>query len=143
MPPSLSFLTNRWATAAAASRGDALRVALVAVPHVGALAIMAFTEYALEQRLAFLLAWGLLNGFWLAVVRRPVVSGAISLTIVVGLVLLSELKYKVLWMTVNFVDLMVIDRDTIDFLLTIFPVLRSISRTSISAVIPTLVLLLR
>ncbi len=43
---------------------------------------------------------------------------------VVVLVLLSRLKHDVVQMTANFVDLMVIDRDTAAFLFTIFPNLR-------------------
>src|SRR5438876_11739683 len=58
MLPSLSSLTNRWAAATAASRPDGVRVGLIALPHLAALGILALTEYALEQRLAFLLAWG-------------------------------------------------------------------------------------
>src|SRR5205807_7787302 len=61
---------------------------------------------------------------WLALLRRPALSGALSLTIVVVLVLLSRLKHDVVQMTANFVDLMMIDRDTVAFLFTIFPNLR-------------------
>src|SRR5262245_8452162 len=82
MPPSLSFLTTRW-VAANGARRDALRVGLIAIFHIVALYIMATTEYALEQKAAFLLSWGALNFFWLAVLRRPGVSAAISLTMVV------------------------------------------------------------
>jgi phosphoglycerol transferase MdoB-like AlkP superfamily enzyme len=56
--------------------------------------------------------------------RRPALSGALSLTLVVILVLLSRLKHDIVQMTANFVDLMVIDRDTAAFLFTIFPNLR-------------------
>ena len=41
-----------------------------------------------------------------------------------NLVLLSRLKHDVVQMTANFVDLMVIDRDTAAYLFTIFPNLR-------------------
>ena len=61
---------------------------------------------------ASLLAWGILNFFFIALLRRPALSGALSLTLVVLLVLLSRLKHDVVQMTANFVDLMVIDRDT-------------------------------
>src|SRR5262245_46085141 len=97
MPPSLSFLTTRW-VAANGARPDTLRVGLIAIFHIVALYIMATTEYALEQKAAFLLTWGALNFFWLAVLRRPGVSAAISLTMVVLLVELSHLKWSVLWM---------------------------------------------
>jgi phosphoglycerol transferase MdoB-like AlkP superfamily enzyme len=82
------------------------------------------TETDFGSRLCFLLAWGLLNFIWIALLRRPALSGALSLTLVVVLVLLSRFKHDVAQMTVNFVDLMVIDRDTVAFLFTIFPDLR-------------------
>ena len=82
------------------------------------------TETDFGSRLCFVLTWGILNFFWIALLRRPALSGALSLTMVVVLVLLSRLKHDVAQMTVNFVDLMVIDRDTTAFLFTIFPNLR-------------------
>ena len=74
--------------------------------------------------MGFVLAWGILNFFFIALLRRPALSGALSLTLVVLLVLLSRLKHDVVQMTANFVDLMVIDRDTAAYLFTIFPNLR-------------------
>src|SRR5258708_32276657 len=82
------------------------------------------TETDLGSRVSFLLSWGILNFFWIALLRRPALSGALSLTLVVVLVLLSRLKHDIVQMTANFVDLMVIDRDTAAFLFTIFPNLR-------------------
>src|SRR4051794_34080182 len=115
MPPYLAALTIRWAVTSAAVRRDALRIGLIAVFHLAALGVMVWSEYAPEQKLAFLLTWGFLNFVWLALTRRPVVSAALSLAMISMLILLSLLKYKVLWMTVDFVDLMVIDPDTIAF----------------------------
>ena len=82
------------------------------------------TETDFSSRAGFLLSWGILNFFWIALLRRPALSGALSLTLVVVLVLLSRLKHDIVQMTANFVDLMVIDRDTAAFLFTIFPNLR-------------------
>src|SRR4026207_2371337 len=48
--------------------------------------------------------------------RRPLASGLISLSFIVVLILLSQFKHEKLWMTVDFVDLMIIDRDTSAFL---------------------------
>src|SRR6202051_911116 len=73
---------------------------------------------------AFCLRGGILNFLWIALLRRPALSGALSLTLVVVLILLSRLKHDIVQMTANFVDLMVIDRDTAAFLFTIFPNLR-------------------
>jgi sulfatase-like protein len=101
-----------------------LRLSAVAAPHLAALALMLQTEVDFGSRLGFLLSWGILNFFWIALLRRPALSGALSLTLVVVLVLLSRFKHDVAQMTANFVDLMVIDRDTAAFLFTIFPNLR-------------------
>ena len=100
------------------------RLLAVAAPQLAGLAVMLQTETDFGSRLCFGLAWGILNFFWIALLRRPALSGALSLTLVVLLVLLSRLKHDVVQMTANFVDLMVIDRDTAAFLFTIFPHLR-------------------
>src|SRR3982751_5685556 len=100
------------------------RLLAVAAPHLAALGVMFQTETDFNSRAGFLLSWGILNFFWIALLRRPALSGALSLTLVVVLVLLSRLKHDVVQMTANFVDLMVIDRDTAAFLFTIFPNLR-------------------
>src|SRR3984957_20327859 len=100
------------------------RLLAVAAPHLAALAVMLETETDFGSRVGFLLSWGILNFFWIALLRRPALSGALSLTLVVVLVLLSRLKHDIVQMTANFVDLMVIDRDTAAVLFTIFPHLR-------------------
>lgn len=86
--------------------------------------IMVQTETDFGSRLGFVLAWGILNFLFIALLRRPALSGALSLTLVVVLVLLSRLKHDVVQMTANFVDVMVIDSDSAAFLFTIFPDLR-------------------
>ena len=111
------------AAAGAASLGI-FRLLAVAAPHLAALVLMLQTETDFGSRSCFLLSWGILNFFWITLLRRPALSGALSLTLVVVLVLLSRLKHDVVQMTANFVDLMVIDRDTAAFLFTIFPNLR-------------------
>jgi hypothetical protein len=100
------------------------RLSAVAAPQLAALAVMFQTEADFGSRICFLLSWGILNCFWIALLRRPALSGALSLTLVVVLILLSRLKHDIVQMTANFVDLMVIDRDTAAFLFTIFPHLR-------------------
>src|SRR5215218_7021018 len=83
------------------------RLLAVAMPHLAALVIMLRTEADFGARCGFLLSWGLLNFFFVALLRRPALSGALSLTLVVVLVLLSRLKHDVAQMTANFVDVMV------------------------------------
>src|SRR5450755_3747465 len=111
-------------TAAGIASVGIWRLLAVAAPHLAALAVMLRTETDFGSRVGFLLAWGILNFFFIALLRRPALSGALSLTLVVVLVLLSRLKHDIVQMTANFVDLMVIDRDTAAFLFTIFPDLR-------------------
>src|ERR1044072_5391878 len=100
------------------------RLSAVAAPHMAALVVMLATEAAFGRRLGLVLAWGILNFSFIALLRRPALSGALSLTLLVLLVLLSRLKHDVVQMTANFVDLMVIDRDSAAYLFTIFPNLR-------------------
>jgi hypothetical protein len=106
------------------SRRELVALCLVAALHIAALIVMAATEADRVAIAAFLLSWGLLNFFWLALVRRPAVAALLSLELIVALTLLSRFKFDKLWMTVDFVDVMIIDRDTSTFLLTVFPALR-------------------
>src|SRR4029077_19322209 len=114
--------------------------ALALLPHLAALAIMLLTESTVTAMTAFALAWGILNFFWLALTRRPVLSGTLSLLMMTVLVLLSQLKYHVLMMTANFVDLMIVDTDTISFLFTIFPALRWVVGLSLVVLLPLIVI---
>ena len=89
--------------------------------HFAALAVMLVTEAAVVPKLIFALAWGFLNFFWLMLVRRPGVAAGLSLTMIVMLILVSSLKHEILLLTASFIDLMIIDTDTVSFLLTIYP----------------------
>ncbi|HTB04976.1 MAG TPA: sulfatase-like hydrolase/transferase [Bradyrhizobium sp.] len=119
------------------------RLLAVATPQLAALALMLQTETDFGSRSCFLLSWGILNGSFIALLRRPALSGALSLTLVVLLVLLSRLKHDIVQMTANFVDLMVIDRDTAAFLFTIFPNLRWSVIAAAVLILPLMVALWR
>src|SRR5262245_63969193 len=119
-----SALLSRLAPAEAISRRDALALSIIAGLHLAALVLMTTTELDLATKATFLLAWALLNFFWLALLRRPAVAGLLSLAMIIALILLSQFKYDKLMMTVNFVDLMIIDPDTSAFLFTVMPRLR-------------------
>jgi hypothetical protein len=110
------------------------------VPHLIAFAIMVATETTLTAIAAFLLAWGLLNFCWLALLRRPAIAATLSLIMMATLVLLSQLKYQVLMMTANFVDLMIVDTDTVTFLFTVYPTLRIVVGLAAVLLIPVLAL---
>jgi hypothetical protein len=117
-------------------------VPLVAL-HAAALCVLFFTEEDITAQLQFLLTWVLLNCFWLVVLRRPTLSAALSLMLIAGLILLSRFKHDITWMTVDFLDLVIIDFSTIGFLLTIYPdLLRNVLIAAATA-IPILVLLWR
>src|SRR6202042_1987299 len=110
-----------------------------APPTTSPLPLLSPPESRPVEIAAFLLAWGILNFFWLALTRRPAVAGALSLVMMTVLVLLSDLKYHVLMMTANFVDLMIIDTDTVSFLFTIYPALRWIVALCVIALLPLMV----
>ena len=92
-------------------------------------------------KVVFCLTWGLLNFFWLAVLRRPAVSAALSLAMIVVLILLSRLKYEIIWMTANFLDVMIINADTVGFLLAVKPDLYGNVLLALALVLPALTLL--
>ena len=66
---------GRFAPGGAISRRHMVALWTVTAVHMAALTIMADTEGDLVAKTAFLLAWILLNLFWLALLRRPVVAG--------------------------------------------------------------------
>jgi Sulfatase len=138
MRAACSFLAKR-ATGFVAKHRP-WRLALIIIPHLIALAIMVSTETNPTTMAAFLLAWGILNFVWLALTRRPAFAATVSLVMMTVLVLLSQLKYHVLLMTANFVDLMIVDTDTVTFLFTIFPALRWIVLLCALALLPIVVL---
>src|SRR5215470_4359989 len=107
-----SALINRIAPTEALSRRDLAALALISFLHLAALMIMAATEVDLVAKTAFLLFWILLNCLMLGLFRRPVAAALIALELIVALILLSQFKHDKLWTTVDFVDLMIIDRDT-------------------------------
>src|ERR1700712_5528642 len=66
--------TNSGSSAAVAVRGVASmgiwRLLAVAAPHAGAVALMLETAPDLDGRLGFVLAWGIINFFWIALLCR-------------------------------------------------------------------------
>jgi hypothetical protein len=99
---------------------------LLSAVHAAAIAAMMLTEDGWLDRLSFLLIWGLVNAAWLAVLRRPLVAGALSLLLIVTIIVLSQFKFGAMWMTLNFLDVLIIDPDTVAFLFSIYPELRPI-----------------
>jgi hypothetical protein len=123
-----------------APRG-AWRLALLAGFHLAAVAIMAWSETDFVSRMAFAFAWGLLNFSWLAVLRRPTISAGLSLGMIAFLVLMSRFKHDIVQMTVNFIDLMIVDFDSLTFLFTMLPSLRWSVPVVALATVPLLMLI--
>ena len=121
MPPAIAALTTRFFDASRASRGHLAGLIVLAFLHAAALIVLLATESRLVPQLAFLLSWGFFNFCWMLLLRRPSVAAAISLAFLALLILLSQFKHDVLLMTINFVDLMIIDADTFSFLIKVFP----------------------
>ena len=119
------------------------QVTLLVAIHVTAAIIMLVSEQGIVEKLAFLLTWALLNCFFLVLLRRPITVGALSLLLIVSLIQLSRFKYEVIWMTINFLDLMIVDADTVSFLLGIFPNLGKILLGCFLVAIPLFVLMWR
>ena len=125
MPPVPAVLTTTLIRARiilnGLKTGQKIALALSVALQLCALAVLIATEARAVPRLAFLLSWGFFNFGWITLLRRPAVAAAVSLTSLAMLILLSRFKHDVLLMTVNFVDLLLIDADTFSFLLQIFP----------------------
>lgn len=138
MPPAIASFSARLFDASA-NRAQAARFALLVALHLAALSILIATESAPVPQLAFLLSWGFFNFCWIALTRRPMVAAAIALAWLVLLILLSRFKHDVLLMTVNFVDLMVIDKDTISFLLKVFPSLDAKAAIAVALLVALLI----
>src|ERR1700704_3699305 len=102
MPPAVLFLKHRFA-AATADRRHAGQVALLAVVHLPPFTLLLWPGVKGAAGAAFVLAWGILNFFWLAVLRRPLTSGVLSLTLIAILIVVSQFKHDVLMMTATFV----------------------------------------
>jgi phosphoglycerol transferase MdoB-like AlkP superfamily enzyme len=93
------------------------------------------------RMLVYLLTWGLINFVWLVLLRRPVVAAGLSLTVFAAVIWVSRFKHQMLWMTANFMDLMIIDAETVAFLWKILPEVRIIGLVTAVVAIPVLVLL--
>jgi hypothetical protein len=115
----------------------------IAALYLAILACMYLTEVDLFGQALFLLTFGLINCAWLGLLRRPAMAAALSLIPIVLIIILSKFKFEMLWMTISFVDVMVVDADTVSFLLAIYPQLRTALIVACVVGLPFLVLLWR
>ena len=137
MPPAVIYLKQHLATADRRRLGA---IAILAAMQLAAAGLLIWSEADLAARTAFVLTWGLLNFFWLVLLRRPMTAAALSLLLIVILIVLSQFKHDVLMMTATFVDVMIIDLATFSFLMAIIPGLAWKVGLAVVLAIPVLVM---
>ena len=137
MPPAVIYLKQHLATADRRRLGA---IAILAAMQLAAAGLLIWSEVDLAARTAFVLTWGLLNFFWLVLLRRPMTAAALSLLLIVILIALSQFKHDVLMMTATFVDVMIIDLATFSFLMVIIPGLAWKVGLAVVLAIPVLVM---
>src|SRR6266540_6632149 len=71
MPPLLTSLATRLTRQDAFTQRGIARIAPVAAFHLAPFAIMLWSELGLFDMAVFALSWGLVNCFWLVLLRRP------------------------------------------------------------------------
>jgi hypothetical protein len=101
-----------------------LRIGPLLLVHAAALYALYATELDLVGRVLFLLTWGALNSALILVLRRPLLGAVVSLGLVQLIIAVSQFKFDITWMTITFLDLLIVDPDTIAFLIGRFPDLR-------------------
>jgi len=138
-----SWNVRRFSGVRSASAFRQATIAATALIHVAALLSIFRAEYGLFATTLALLTWAFLNFFWLAVLRRPAVSAALSLMIIATLMVLSQFKFNILETAISFFDFLIIDADTARFLLMIFPELRNIIIAAALVGIPVTIVLWR
>ncbi len=131
----------RLAAKALVARYGVFATASIVLLHIAALGLMLWYEVSPYNMLVYVLTWGLLNFFFLVLLRRAAISAALSLVLVVTLITFSEFKFGVLWIQVSFVDLMVIETDTAKYLLQVYPWLGWAVLAGVAVVVPLLGLL--
>lgn len=133
--------TTRAAAIAAAGQSRRLWGGIVIILHLAALTILFMTEAGPFALAMAALVWIFLNCFWLIVLRKPAIAAALSLLMVCALIAVSQFKFGVIWMTANFLDVLIIDPDTIAYTFQIFPHLRTSLLVAALVGIPALVLI--
>ena len=119
-----SGLTRRFSGFRTLSSSAWPAIALTTAITLFALTRLWQTEAGIFGKSLFLLVWILFNCFWLLMLRRPAISAALSLAMIELLIGVSLFKFKITWMTATFLDVMMIDPDSISFLLSVVPGLR-------------------
>ena len=129
-------IPSRFAAHAAVSLR--IELALLALIHFAALAIFYATEWGELHCALALLTWGFLNFTWLAILCRPLLSAVLSLIMIVALIALSQFKFDILWTGLSFFDFLIVDHDTVSYLMAIIPHLRLAALAGVFVAVPVL-----
>jgi hypothetical protein len=140
MSVAIAFLKNRLSFTATL---EGRFTAAVVATHMASFAIMLWSEVDVIAKATFILTWGFLNFFWLAILRRPALSAVLSFGMLVVLILLSHFKHSTLSMTASFVDVMIVDPDTFAFLMTVSSTFRQAIIGAFLIGVPALILIWR
>lgn len=77
MPSVTAYLQRRLAVSAAANVRGLARICPLLACHLAALGLMLWSEASLVSAAAFGLTWGVLNFFWIIVLRRLAAAAAV------------------------------------------------------------------
>jgi hypothetical protein len=135
---SLAALIRRWGSSYPASRHGPVHGTLIVLVNLAALGLMLWSEANGAPKVVYGLTWGLLNFFWLVVLRRPLVAAVLSLATIIIMILLSRLKYEIIWTTANFLDVWIVNPETVDFLLSVKPGLLTDVMLTLLVLLPAL-----
>lgn len=123
----MSFLSRSFSALQRTLCGPWPSIAVTGALHLFALIRIGQTEIGSFGQGLALLTWILLNCVLLLLLRRAALAAAISLGLIELLILVSQFKFKITWMTATFLDVLVIDPDSLTFLLSVMPGLRIVS----------------
>lgn len=140
---SLPRTPGRFAALSALDRSQRIRLGITALLHLVALGTLFATEHEVFHLTLAVLTWIGLNLFFLSILRRPLMSVVLSLAVILIVVAVSLFKFEVTWMTVTFLDLLIIDSGTLAFLLKTFPNFRLAVIGGLIAAVPLAILIWR
>jgi phosphoglycerol transferase MdoB-like AlkP superfamily enzyme len=141
MPQLFTSLAGLLTSSLALTVPEFLRLLPLVAIHTAALIMMHEFESGALRTAIFLLSWGFINFLLIVLLRRPALAGALSLAIFGSLIWISLFKFGVIKMTANFMDVMIIDRETFSFLWNVSPQLRIIGFIAAVLAIPLAALL--
>ncbi|MDQ8727872.1 sulfatase-like hydrolase/transferase [Bradyrhizobium sp. LHD-71] len=131
------------AIAIGSAKAEPWRAALIGTLYAACVFVLYRTEYGPFATSLSLLTLLFTASLGMALFRRPGIAAALSLIVFSVLIALSRLKFDVTQLTLTFLDLLLIDRDTFSFLVTTHPWLKWQIALGTMLVLPLLWLVFR